>query len=312
MKETLFSEVYGTYYRTLTRLINLSIEGELDLKGMRDVIAENAYAESALTIEPALRDESWQLMDESLNTPIINPVNRPYTLLELRFLKTISLDPRMALFETDKHLSDLEELKDIEPLFMPDDVVYFDRYLDGDPYENEQYQKNFHQLLRSIHEKSPVSLTYMGPRGTNRFNCWPYMLEFSEKDDKFRTLVFNGQRNFTLNLSRIGVVKPWTDREDYPKIPKHKTLSDNMCECVIELVDERNVLERALLHFAHFEKTTTRLDDKHYEIRIKYNLYDETEILIRVLSFGPLIRVTSPESFVDLIKDRLKAQKNLL
>ncbi len=312
MKETLFSEVYGTYYRTLARLINMAIEGRLDIKSMREIISENAYAESALTIEPALADESWQLMDESLNTPIINPVSRPFTLLELRFLKTISLDPRMALFETDKHLSKLEELKDIEPLFLPKDVVYFDRYSDGDPYEDEKYQKTFHILLKAIHEKSPVTVFYNGPKFSSRFSCWPYGMEYSEKDDKFRVFVIKGKGNQTLNVARIRDIKPWTDREEFPVIPKRENTNAGKCECMIELTDERNALERALLHFAHFEKTTTRIDEKHYEIRLKYDFYDETEILIRVLSFGPLIRVTWPEHFVNLIKDRLKAQKRLL
>ena len=36
----------------------------------------------------------------------------------------------MKLFEVDWSF-----LEGIQPLFQPEDIVYFDRYLDGDPFE---------------------------------------------------------------------------------------------------------------------------------------------------------------------------------
>ena len=38
--------------------------------------------------------------------------------------------------------------------------------------------------------------------------------------------------------------------------------------------------------------------------------FDETEIVIRVLSFGPYVKVLEPESFANLIKERLISQKS--
>ena len=38
--------------------------------------------------------------------------------------------------------------------------------------------------------------------------------------------------------------------------------------------------------------------------------FDETEIVIRVLSFGPYVKVLETESFVNLIKERLISQKS--
>lgn len=62
--------------------------------------------------------------------------------------------------------------------------------------------------------------------------------------------------------------------------------------------------------FAHFEKEAQRLDEKHYRVTINYRQDDETELVIRVLSFGPFIKVTEPERFVGLIKKRLEMQKS--
>jgi len=77
---------------------------------------------------------------------------------------------------------------------------------------------------------------------------------------------------------------------------------------VCYITDERNALERAMLHFAHFEKEAERMDDKTFKVTLQFYTSDETELLIRILSFGPLIRVTEPESMVESIKERLKKQ----
>ncbi len=66
-----------------------------------------------------------------------------------------------------------------------------------------------------------------------------------------------------------------------------------------------------MLHFADLEKRTEQAAHRCYRIEILYRAEDETEILIRVLSFGPFLKVTEPGSFVSLVKERLKKQIEL-
>ena len=80
---------------------------------------------------------------------------------------------------------------------------------------------------------------------------------------------------------------------------------------VIELIDERNALERAMLHFSHLEKKTEKVSNDRYKITLYYDKDDETKLLIRVLAFGPVMKVTEPESFIEQIKQRLRMQNNL-
>lgn len=80
---------------------------------------------------------------------------------------------------------------------------------------------------------------------------------------------------------------------------------------IFELVDERNALERVLMHFAHLEKQVEKIDERKYQVTLYYDKEDETEILIRVLSFGPMLRVVKPVAFINLIKCRLLDQKKL-
>ena len=80
---------------------------------------------------------------------------------------------------------------------------------------------------------------------------------------------------------------------------------------MLQVTDERNALERVMLHFSHFEKQTVRIDDTHYHLTMLYEPEDETEVLIRVLSFGPLLKVLEPESFISQLRERIEKQAKL-
>ena len=82
-----------------------------------------------------------------------------------------------------------------------------------------------------------------------------------------------------------------------------------MRDLTVDLVDERNCLERFLLHFSHLEKEAQKLDDTHYRVHLKYDRDDETEILIRIISFGAKVRVISPDRFIQQIRERLQKQE---
>lgn len=76
--------------------------------------------------------------------------------------------------------------------------------------------------------------------------------------------------------------------------------------------DKRNALERAMLQFANYDKNTTKLSEDTYECLIYYNEKQETELLIEVLSFGPMIKVTGNERFLRKLRKRLRRQKQWL
>jgi predicted DNA-binding transcriptional regulator YafY len=53
-----------------------------------------------------------------------------------------------------------------------------------------------------------------------------------------------------------------------------------------------------------------KIDKIYYELHLTYDFEDETELLIRILSFGPFVEVLEPLSLREQIIDRLKAQKS--
>ena len=223
----------------------------------------------------------------------------PLTELEKRWLKAITLDSRFRLFGVEP-----EGLENVEPLFTPEDFTVYDRYADGDPYDDADYTERFQTILKAIREKKQLSIDYESRKSIHkRIVCRPRLLEYSEKDDKFRLILTKGDVG-SINLQRISKCEI-IDRDVQNTVRRHKPIKQAM---VCYITDERNALERAMLHFAHFEKEAERMDDKTYKVTLQFYTSDETELLIRILSFGPLIRVTEPESKVESIKERLKKQ----
>ena len=148
-----FSELYGAYYTVIAKIIGKAIESPVSMEDIRGIIEENAFGESVINIESSLFSEKWQLITKEGETPILNKPTLPLTNLEKSWLKAISLDPRLKLFTED--FSDLE---DVEPLFTPEDIFIFDKYADGDPYEDEQYRQNFKLILDAIQKKYPLKV----------------------------------------------------------------------------------------------------------------------------------------------------------
>lgn len=290
----LFHEIYGCYYQCVGHIINLAIDHELTKEKMLDIIHQYAFKESHLEIIPALEKQDWLLIDEHYQTPIKHQYSLPITHLEKQWLKTISLDPKIKLFSLD-----FSYLDDIEPLFTKEDFVIYDQYLDGDPYEDLQYQQNFQLILQALHEKRQLQIKYLD----KNFLCYPQHIEYSLKDDKMRLFVYTHGQHRIFNLQKIESIL-LKDQYDHDIFKTHQTEH----YFIIEIYNERNALERVMTHFADLQKQTEKVDD-YYRVKVFYEKEDETEMIIRILSFGPMVKVIEPESFVYLIKERLILQK---
>ena len=296
----IFSEIYGSYFKAVSAILAKAVDGRLTERELTRTVLENAFGESLITIPTKLTDGSWPLLTEGFGTPLRHHPRTPLTLLEKQWLKALLLDPRVRLFAPSE-----EGLEDVEPLFTPDQFVYFDRYTDGDDYADPRYIRHFQTILQAMREQRKMRIRYRGHRGfRHSYVCVPYKLEYSPKDDKFRLITAAGRGPLTINLSRIdsaGLLEPWDENEYRPPREHEEQL-------VMELYDSRNALERAMLHFSDLEKETEKLDDKRYRITLWYRHSDETELLIRILSFGPVLKVTEPESLVAQLRERLEHQ----
>lgn len=298
----IFSELYSAYYNTVASIISKITDGKTSEKELQKLVAEQAFGESVLTILPALKSEKWQLVHSDMTTELEHKPTMPLTELQKRWLKAISLDSRIRLFDVQ-----FEGIDGTEPLFTSEDYYIYDKYSDGDPFEDEGYIQRFRIILSAIRDKAQLKINMTNRNGQNVYtNCLPVRLEYSEKDDKFRLITSGCRFITTVNLANITSCARY-DGERTVKPSRRDTHYDSV---TLKITDERNALERCMLHFAHFEKQAEQIDKNNYLVRIKYDRNDESELVIRVLSFGTLVEVTEPESFRNLIKEKLKKQKS--
>ena len=298
----LFSEVYGSYFRCLAAIVDRAAAGALTKDEMYAIIREKGFEESIVTIPQNLTDQTWPLVKVDLTTPL-GKTHQPLTTLQKRWLKALLTDPRIRLFDPPT-----EGLEDVEPLYPLDAVVYYDRYSDGDPFEDPAYIAHFRTVLRALREKRWLKIEFEGRNGVPHFwRCVPYKLEYSPKDDKFRLITGNNRTALSVNLARIvscALLEPCAPAEYHP-YPQRRQ------ELVMELTDTRNALERCMLHFSHLEKETERIGENRYRVTLRYEKEDETELLIRVLSFGPVLKVVAPERFKNQLRHRIRKQMHL-
>ncbi|MDR1604142.1 MAG: WYL domain-containing protein [Gracilibacteraceae bacterium] len=299
----LFSEIYSAYFNAVAAIITEALQGELTVKRIDEIIREQAFSESVLSIMPALKNGEWAVLDKDFQTPIKRVPKMPLTTLQRRWLKAISLDPRVCLFGVSP-----VGLDGIEPLFTSDDFVFFDRYTDSDPFADENYIVRFKTIVTAMREKRHLQIEYRNRQGRLMHGRFiPYRLEYSSKDDKFRLETAGGSYAAYINLKRIERCELLEEYVDERLIaPKRRNAS-----VLFTLKNERNALERVMLHFSDCRKETRRLDNGMYDVKLWYEAQDESEILVRILSFGPMLRVTAPDSFISLIKNRISMQESL-
>ena len=298
----IFSELYSAYYNTVAVIISGILDGEHSEKELQKIVADRAFGESVLTILPSLKNEKWQLVHSDMTTSLEHKPTMPLTTLQRRWLKAISLDPRVKLFGVD-----FPDLDDVEPLFTPDDYYVYDKYGDGDPFEDKEYIRQFRVILSAIRQGTQIKFEMTNRKGNTMFvRCRPVRLEYSEKDDKFRLITAGWRSVSTVNLGKIKACAHYTGEktlEGEEHAPRYDTLT-------VKVRDERNALERFMLHFAHFEKQAEKLDRDTYLVKIQYAHDDEPEMVIRILSFGPMVEVIGSESIRKLVIEKLKKQLN--
>ncbi len=298
----IFSELYSAYYNTVAAIITRILDGEHSEKELQRIVTERAFGESALTILPSLKSEKWQLVHSDMTTPLAHTPTMPLTTLQKQWLKAISLDPRVKLFDVN-----FPDLDDVEPLFTSADYHVYDKYSDGDPFENDEYIRQFRVILEAIRQGTQIKFEMVNRKGNTMFvRCRPLRLEYSEKDDKFRVVTAGWRSVSTVNLAKMRACVHYTGAKELTGEEREI----NYDTLTVKVLDERNALERFMLHFAHFEKQAERLDSKRYLVKIRYDHSDQPEMVIRILSFGPLVEVIGSEEFRNLVIEKLKKQKN--
>lgn len=303
----IFHEIHNAYWRILGRLLTAAADKAVTKEELYALIREEGFAETS-TVIPARLTGEWPLLDDGKSVLSHTPP-LPVTAPERAFLKAALSDPRFTLFldeETEAALG--EALADVPPLWTARDIVYYDRHDDGDPFEAKAYRENFAAMLAALRERKQAQITYRprAKKDTVTYTGTVLSVEYSGKDDAFRFRFAHDDFFSTINVAGLLSVTV-TDEPAVDIVDRRREAT-----VVLSVEDKRNSLARALLHFSDLQKETTAVEGDRWQMTLHYEKEDETEILIRILSFGPFLKVLSPESMRRKLIARLEKQRGEL
>lgn len=323
---TIFHEMYGLYYRITERLLRRKSLTE------RDVYAEvqnGGFRDSMLFLPQKLLPQAdasdWGLLRRTEDGTLI-PLTRnlpkmPLTLLQKRWLKAKLKDDKLRLFLSDDEYAALDAaLSGIEPLYLPADFRISDCFSDGDCFSDKTYRENFRKALSAVRQGEIIEITFLSGRGRRIRQCYlPLAIEYSQKNDKLRLYcrVFREGRlvsGATVNLGRIEQIRK---TGCFRKKPNTAASFFSLRRCkepvTVRVTDARNGIERFMMEFASYEKHTERDRESGIcTVQLWYDIQDETELLIQLLSFGPVIEILGPPEFRAQAAERVAAQYALL
>lgn len=319
----LFHEMYGCYYNVVAQILAEAHGDGISKSEIDRIVAENAFSETGLHMMPKLLSGEWSLLQEEegqYRSALQNADTAlPLTTLQKAWLKAILNDSCIRLFLDEQKWEELRyKWSNIAPLYDQEDFHVFDQASDGDPYDDEDYIRKFRMVLKAIREQGALKAAYdNGMKRRTQILFFPQRMIYSEKDDKFRVagrcLVDGKAKPLILNMGRIASLTAADAPPFHKQADRGKAQKKEKRVVTLALYKERNALERCMLHFASYNKQTWYNEERDCHIcEIEYDTLEETELLIRILSFGPVVEVLGPESFLKQVRERVKTQSERL
>ncbi|MCT4543399.1 MAG: WYL domain-containing protein [Vallitalea sp.] len=321
----LFSEVYGKYYQLISQILNEAQNKSISIEYIYEIIREQGFEDTLITLAPRIINndkDSYNLLNRNskgYQSILSKEPSVLLTTLELRWIKTLLMDKRIQLFLNEEELMLLkEQLIDVKELFDEDTIVYIGQANDGDPYDDINYIKYFRQLLYAVNNKKCLNITYYNSEGIRRCATYAgYRIEYSVKDDKFRLNAVLIKRGKIIYHSKINVARiinaQIIESANYPSDISEYIYAHKMPEPIEVIVNnERNGFERVFVHLSNYERNAEYHEETNTcKVKIYYYDFDETELLIQLLSYGPILKVVGPEEFKKKVVDRIDRQKKL-
>lgn len=312
----LFSEIFGCYYKVITEIVNNS---PISVNNIMQIINKNGFEESCFHLLPKIEALPFiEKRGDKYYSLLENKIKLPLTTLEKSWLKAISSDARFDLFNK---IFDKSKLEEFEPLFEENQYKYYDKYSDGDDFCSENYKENFYKINDAIEKSKLIKIVYKSPKRDKVTvgHYIPIKFEFSSKDDKLRifaTRILDNKTKdyFCLNLNRILEVRYSNKTFDgNVNLDRHIEKFNSTEPIIVEIHNERNAIERFMVEFSTYQKNSEFNEETQTcTTKIYYRKSDETELLIKLLSFGPTLKVLGSKRFISLIKTRIQKQYEMI
>lgn len=327
----LFDEVKNRYFHIVFKVLNECKEG-LSKKDIIKLIDEEDFEEKVIgkdnrTFEGLLLNEyedyeNYNLLKEEkeLLYPKIKIENKTsipvrFTKVEKAWLKSLIDEPVIKLILKDSTIAKLqEELKDVDSPRISEIIETTNKSKLPEFLDLNQYETNFKTLIKAITEEKAIRYCNTDRLG-NKYcdmKSLPIRLEYSLKDDRFRVSMYslNDSRPIMANIhtmSDIEIIekeKSSIDRENAIKILHKSRYSKE--PIIFEVIDKKMAMERCFMSFSGMERSSRCLGEDRYEIKLFYYVFEEEDIIRKILTLGPYVKIISPQRIADEVIKKIQ------
>jgi len=327
----LFEEVKNRYMHIAFKVLNQCDKGLL-VKDIIKIVEEEEFEEKVIgnnfqTFEGLLlnkysESENFNLLKEREGAyyPNIKEANKPavpvrLTKVEKAWLKNMLEDKRVRILLRASTIEKLKgALKDFDGPLISEIIDITNMSKLPEPEDGEQFEENFRRLLKAISEGKAVKYSNRDRNGNEyrHKHALPIRLEYSLKDGRFRVSMYSLEENRSImanifNMTDIEIEenrKPEISRAAVIKLlHEHKYSKEPI---VLEVTDKKSAMERCFMSFSELERYSRCLEKDKYELKLFYYTFEEEEIIRKILSLGPYVKVVSPEGIREEIIRRIR------
>lgn len=327
----IFDEVKNRYFHIIFRVLNESIKGMskeeilkiLDEEEFQEkVIGKDQQTFAGLLLNEYEEEENYNLMKEKegkfypaieANKNLSLPVR--FTSIEKAWLKALIEEPSVKNMLSESTKTKLAEiLKDVDTPIASDIIEVTNAAKLPQIDDTEEYEKNFRTLLKAIIEHKTVRYCNVDRNGNKYCDklSIPIRLEYSMRDGRMRVSMYSLDDNRSVmsnvhSLSNVEIeedIKPTMDRETAIKLLRERKYSEE--PLVLEVTDIKNAMERCFMSFSGLERSSKCIGEDKYEIKLSYYVFDEEEVIRKVLALGPYVKVISPSRIAEEVVKRIR------
>ena len=231
----------------------------------------------------------------------------PFTTAEKVYIKMILRSKYGRIFFDEDDIAEMLERYSEVPDVPVEDICVTHR---KDREITDSMISCMRLILKAIAERKEIVFS-----NSTRSKEWkdvhgfPVRIEYSVVHDLFQLSLWltEESRPVKVNIHSMYDVEVSGKRWEKALSPAEMMRSKKAPEPIImEVRKDRNTAERANILFSMYDTETEILPDGNYRIKLYYYSFDENEILGHIFSFGPYIRVVSPQRAVERIRERLE------
>lgn len=308
----LFNDYKNRYYRCIQNIINGIYNGEKYTKKDIRAILQGAYLEDEIVLVKELVDGRFFDYEDDASLMVGCDVPIRLNNLELAYLKMFVEDECFNGVLDDELLQKLKDkLDDVESLdynkFWKRENV--DKF--GDDIKDEEFREKIITLEKAILENKYIKYTSKNKKGEIFKDkiAYPYKIEYSIKNNRYRLVVFCDNRAIKINIDGIMELEILKEKivtaEEKAQIENFINAKKNISDpLVLKIEDNKNTLDRCFNLFSAYDKKYY-YEGENLILNIYYHDFDKAEIIRDILSLGKSAVVLSPKSVREEVIKRI-------